>query len=178
MSEPIRPSKFAHIVLRTRRYEEMIQWWSTFLGGFVRMRTDYLAFLSYDDEHHRVAIIGLPHLADPTPDAVGLDHFAYSFSSLDDLFGKYDEMCAIGSAPYWTINHGMTLSAYYRDPDGNQVETQVDSMSMTDADALMRSPEFFDNPIGANVDFPELIARYRAGAPASEIFDTRLTGSK
>jgi len=72
----------------------------------------------------------------------------------------------------------MTLSAYYRDPDGNQVETQVDSMSMADADTLMRSPGFFDNPIGVNVDFPELIARHRAGAPASEIFDTRLAGSK
>jgi catechol-2,3-dioxygenase len=171
MSEPIRPSKFAHIVLRTRRYEEMIQWWSTFLGAFVRMKTDYLAFLSYDEEHHRIAIIGLPHLAEATPDAIGLDHFAYSFATLDDLFGKYDEMCAIGSPPYWTINHGMTLSAYYRDPDGNQVETQIDSMSMVDADTLMRSQSFFDNPIGVNVDFAELIARHRAGAPASEIFD-------
>ena len=31
-----------------------------------------------------------------------------------------------GITPYWCINHGFTLSMYYRDPDQNQVELQVD----------------------------------------------------
>lgn len=172
------PIKFAHVVLKTNKYEEMVAWWCEFLGAHVRHGNDFISFLSYDDEHHRIAIARMPHLTDRAADTVGVEHFAFTYASLDDLFGQYERMKAAGIAPYWTINHGMTLSAYYRDPDGNQVETQVDSMSMADADALMRSPGFFDNPIGANVDFPELIARYRAGASASEIFGTPLAGSK
>ena len=34
----------------------------------------------------------------------------------------------------------MTLSAYYRDPDGNQVEFQVDAMSNRDAESLLAYP--------------------------------------
>ena len=142
------PIKFAHIVLRTRQYREMIDWWCMFLGGTVRQGNDFLSFISYDDEHHRVAIVGLPHLVDPAPQAVGLEHFAYTFASLDDLFAKYEQMCAAGHRPYWTINHGMTLSAYYKDPDGNQVETQVDSMTLEEASVFMSSPTFAANPIG------------------------------
>jgi hypothetical protein len=74
-----------------------------------------------------------------------------------------------GIHPYWTINHGMTLSAYYRDPDGNQVETQVDSLTMEEADAFMAGPLFAANPIGIDVDFDELLARYRAGATFADV---------
>jgi catechol-2,3-dioxygenase len=170
------PIKFAHIVLRTRQYREMIEWWCMFLGGTVRQANDFLSFISYDDEHHRVAIVGLPHLVDPTPQGVGLEHFAYTFASLDDLFAKYEQMCAAGHRPYWTINHGMTLSAYYKDPDGNQVETQVDSMTLEEASIFMSSPTFAANPIGIDVDFDELIRRYRAGTSAKEIMDYSLAG--
>jgi catechol-2,3-dioxygenase len=176
MSNRVRPTGIGHIVLRSRKYEEMISWWCTFLGGEVRMRTDYMAFLQFDKEHHRLAIVGFPHFAEPVADAIGVDHFAFNFANLDDLFAKYDEMCALNCAPYWTINHGMTLSAYYRDPDGNQVETQVDTMSPENADAFMKTAAFAQNPIGINVDFPTLIARYRNGVPAEEILDYALAG--
>ena len=167
----VRPIKFAHIVLRTRQYREMVDWWCAFLGGSVRHGNDFLSFLSYDDEHHRIAIVGLPHLVEPVKDSVGLEHFAFTFATLDDLFAKYEQMKAMGCSPYWTINHGMTLSAYYRDPDGNQVETQVDSMSPDEADAFMQSDLFAANPIGINVDFDRLLERRRQGVGEAELLD-------
>ena len=122
-------------------------------------------------EHHRIAIVALPGLEPHTNAHDGLEHFAFTFASLDDLFDHYERMKARGVKPYWTINHGMTLSAYYRDPDGNQVETQVDSMSMAEADRFMNGPLFAANPIGIEVDFDDLVARYRAGTPAARIMD-------
>ena len=95
---------------------------------------------------------------------------------LDDLLAQFERMKAKGVHPYFQINHGMTLSAYYRDPDGNQVETQVDSMSMEEADAFMAGPLFAANPIGINVDFEELIARHRAGASFASITDYATAG--
>jgi catechol-2,3-dioxygenase len=170
------PIKFAHVVLKTNKYEEMVAWWCEFLGAHVRHGNDFISFLSYDDEHHRIAIARMPHLTDRAADTVGVEHFAFTYASLDDLFGQYERMKAAGIAPYWTINHGMTLSAYYRDPDGNQVETQVDSMTMDEADAFMNGPLFAANPIGINVDFDTLIARRRAGEADASITDYATAG--
>jgi hypothetical protein len=70
----------------------------------------------------------------------------------------------------------MTLSAYYRDPDGNQVETQVDSMSMHEADEFMKGPLFEANPIGIDVNFEDLIARFKSGTSVASITDYASAG--
>lgn len=163
------PVKLAHVVLRTRNYDDLLSWWKLVLNAEVRHGNDFITFLSFDDEHHRIAIAKMPHLQDATKDAVGLEHFAFTFANLDSLFAKYEQLKSAGITPYWTINHGMTLSAYYRDPDGNQVELQVDTMSLAEANAFMSSPVFAANPIGINVDFEELVARRRAGEQEAAI---------
>ena len=170
------PIKFAHIVLKTTRYGEMVAWWKSFLQGEARHENEFISFISYDDEHHRIAIAHIPNLEHQTPVRDGVEHFAFTYATLDDLFDQYERMKANGVSPYWTINHGMTLSAYYRDPDGNQVETQVDSMNMEEADAFMAGPLFAANPIGRDVDFDALIARYRAGEPVGSITDYATAG--
>ncbi|MDX2381821.1 MAG: VOC family protein [Acidimicrobiia bacterium] len=163
------PIKFAHVVLKTTRYQEMLDWWLGVLEAEVRYGNDFLSFISYDDEHHRMAIAAIPGLGEADPSTVGVDHFAFTMSGLDDLFDLYDRLKATGVAPEWTVNHGMTLSAYYRDPDGNRVEFQVDICSLEEADEFMRGPLFAVNPIGVEADFEHLSARHRAGASFEEI---------
>ncbi|MFZ9706851.1 MAG: VOC family protein [Ilumatobacteraceae bacterium] len=158
-----RPIKFAHVVLKTTRYEEMLSWWKKVLSAQVRYGNDFISFLSYDDEHHRMAIVKLPHLKERDDGLSGVEHFAFTFASLADLFDKYKELKATGIEPYWTINHGMNFSAYYRDPDGNQVELQIDAMTPEIADDFMNSPVFAANPIGVDVDFEALISRFESG---------------
>ncbi|MFM7757043.1 MAG: biphenyl 2,3-dioxygenase, partial [Actinomycetota bacterium] len=68
-------------------------------------------------------------------------------------------------------------SAYYRDPDGNQVETQIDCMSVEDSISFMASEAFAANPIGIDVDFERLIARRRSGESVSTIIDYATAGS-
>ena len=167
------PIKFAHVVLKTSRYDELVQWWTDFLEATPRLRNPFICFLSYDEEHHRLAIVNDPNLEPRSPKSAGLEHFAYTYASIDDLFGQYERMRAQDVHPYWTINHGMTLSAYYRDPDGNQVETQVDSMDMSAAQAFMASEAFAANPIGLDVDFEDLIARRRVGESADSLLAYR-----
>ena len=157
------PIKFAHVVFRTSRFDEMIQWWTTVLEATPRFANNFIAFLSYDSEHHRVAVVNFPGLEPGTHRAVGVEHIAYTVATIDDLFGNYRRLKALGIVPYWTINHGMTLSAYYRDPDGNQAEFQIDICDLDAADAFMRSDAFAANPIGIDVDFDDLIARYDSG---------------
>ena len=45
-----RPSKFAHVVYRTRRFDEMVDWYARVFEADVRYEDPVLAFLTYDDE--------------------------------------------------------------------------------------------------------------------------------
>lgn len=50
-----RPTKLAHVVYRTRRFEQMLSWYATVFGARVQYQNPGLAFLTYDDEHHLFA---------------------------------------------------------------------------------------------------------------------------
>jgi hypothetical protein len=53
---------------------------------------------------------------------------------------------------------------YYKDPDGNKLETQVDNFDTNDAAAkFMESAAFAENPIGTDFDPEELIERIQSG---------------
>jgi hypothetical protein len=52
------------------------------------------------------------------------------------------------SCPYRPIRHGPTLSLYYRDPDGNQLEFQIDLLAPEAANDFLRGEAFKANPIG------------------------------
>jgi hypothetical protein len=57
---------------------------------------------------------------------------------------------------------------YYADPDGNQMELQVDAFDSADAaNAFMNGPGFAANPIGVEYDPEEILAKIRAGTPGS-----------
>ena len=56
------PSQIAHFVIYTSRYAEMNAWYKAALGASVTFEDDNLAFLTYDDEHHRVALVAVPNL--------------------------------------------------------------------------------------------------------------------
>lgn len=161
----ISPIKLAHVVLRTPRFEAMKKWYLALLHGRVAYENEALAFVSYDEEHHRIALINIPQLADKAPGTSGMDHMAFTYASLADLAANYTRLKAEeGIAPFWAINHGPTTSLYYRDPDGNQVELQVDNFdSDEEGNAFFASAEFAENPIGVDFDPDELARRLAAG---------------
>ena len=100
---------------------------------------------------------------------IGVDHVAYTYASLKDLLENYAQLKAQGISPYWCVHHGITVSMYYSDPDGNQMEFQVDSYgSNEEANAFMAGPHFIANPIGVEYEPDEWLARLRAGASESE----------
>ncbi|NMN04599.1 MULTISPECIES: VOC family protein [unclassified Novosphingobium] len=165
----IRPSQLAHIVLRTAQFAVMRDFYLAFLNARVAYENAFASFLRYDEEHHRVVIIAMPGLAPVQPRASGLEHYAFSYASLGGLLATYQRLKALGIRPDWCLNHGFTMSIYYRDPDGNQVETQFDTMACAQADAYMRSPYFDINPIGVDFDPEVLLARYLRGDPMGEL---------
>ena len=58
----VQPSKLAHVVFRTNNFPAMAQFYKTFLGGRASFEEKGLSFITYDEEHHRIALIEMPHL--------------------------------------------------------------------------------------------------------------------
>lgn len=169
----VRPARFVHVVYRTRHFEEMIRWYETVFDSRVQYQNPILAFLTYDDEHHRVALINMSAIAPEAHDMgrggpIGVDHVAYTYASVEDLFENYAWLKDKGIVPYWCVHHGVTMSMYYADPDGNQMELQVDSfVTDTEANAFMNGPGFAANPIGVEYNPDEVLAAIRAGTPGT-----------
>ena len=80
------------------------------------------------------------------------------------MLDTYDRLKGVGVLPYWPVHHGTTLSLYYKDPDGNRLELQVDCGTVEEANAFMAGDAFAANPIGISFDPEELLKAYRAGA--------------
>lgn len=169
----VRPEKLAHVVYRTRRFDQMLEWYKFVFDAKVQYENPALAFLTYDDEHHRFALANLDVIK---PDAteteteslIGVDHVAYTYSSIDGLLENYEHLKAQGIMPYWCVHHGVTVSMYYADPDHNQMEFQVDCFdSREKSNDFMSGPEFAANPVGVEYDPEDWLAQKKNGVRLS-----------
>jgi catechol 2,3-dioxygenase-like lactoylglutathione lyase family enzyme len=85
-----KPSKLAHVVYMTRRYDEMISWYKTVFEARVQYENPAFAFLTYDDEHHRFAFANMDVIspnaeAADVPSGVGVNHVGYTFANAGEL---------------------------------------------------------------------------------------------
>lgn len=71
----ISPVKLAHVVLRTRAemYPKIVDFYKTFLGGTASYENEFLSFITYDDEHHRIALAAIPELGPKDGKTSGLE---------------------------------------------------------------------------------------------------------
>jgi catechol-2,3-dioxygenase len=142
----------------------MMAWYKLVLNGKPVYETPNISFLGYDEEHHRIAFINVPGLQPLPVGIVGVHHVAFTFASLRDLLSNFAHLKQCGVEPAWSVNHGPTTSLYYVDPDGNQLEFQVDNYAnIDDATKYMFSNDFDVNPIGVDFDPEELLKKLLAG---------------
>ncbi len=164
--------KFAHVVFQTSQAEQMRDWYCAVLDGHVVYEDQQLCFITFDDEHHRVALLTPPTpLERKSSTAAGTHHVAYTFDHLDDLLDRYVLLRDNGISPAVSIAHGVTTSMYYQDPDGNFVEMQIDNFADPDqaTDYMMHSSEYADDSNGPAFDPETMLAARRAGASVKEL---------
>ena len=161
MSQTVIKPKFHHFNLKTTRLQELIDWYSTVVGAEVLFQDDVGAWLSNDAANHRIALLAFPGFVDdPEKDTrTGMHHSAFEYDAFEELNASYLRLREAGIEPALCLDHGMTFSYYYADPDGNFVELQVDTFGDWAASAqYMRTSEVFhQNPIGVFVD-PAVVA--------------------
>jgi len=163
--------RLAHVVLQTGKPQQMTAFYTTVLDGHVVFSGRGLTFLTCDEEHHRIAFAELPGYVEPkNPAGAGMHHMAFTFDNLDDLLDRYQKLSEQGIRPAAPIQHGVTTSLYYRDPDGNFVELQVDNFADPDeATAYMHGPDYDDDGVGPAFDVERMISARKAGATVAEL---------
>jgi catechol 2,3-dioxygenase-like lactoylglutathione lyase family enzyme len=175
--EQLAPDYMAHWVVKTARSKEMIAWYHTVFGARIVHENPRIAFLTWDEESHRLALVKMPPflrylfpLARLRRKIYGVDHLGFTVRSLEQLLSTYERLKKAGITPVWAINHGPTTSLYYEDPDGIRLEFQTENFSTaTQTAEYFHSSAFAENPIGVNFDPDYLLERLRSGADPTEL---------
>ena len=161
-----------HVNLKTSRLGEMIDWYGLVVGMRPTYAFDGGAWLSNDSANHRLALLSTPLVCDDPDKLVhaGIHHMAFEYGTLDELLSTYVRLDAVEVVPHSVLDHGMTLSFYYLDPDGNSVELQVDHFGdWTRSTEFMHGERFAEDPIGTYVDPRQLVAAWQSGTSAAEL---------
>jgi catechol-2,3-dioxygenase len=171
---------FHHVNLKTARLQEMLDWYAVVIGTEVLFQNAFGAWASNDEANHRIALTAFPNFVeDPEQDTrTGLHHTAFEYGGFEELNASYLRLKEAGIVPAFCLDHGMTFSYYYRDPDGNHVELQADNFGdWAKSSAFMREgPEFHEDPIGKFVDPERVAAAAAAGASFEEIHARAMAG--
>ena len=177
---PIIKPRFHHVTLKTCRLDEMVEWYHVVIGAKVTFKDRFNAWTTNDAANHRVAFLAAPGLRgdDSRSLHTGMHHSAFEYDTFDDLMRSYRRMADHGILPAFCLDHGLTFSLYYEDPEGNFVELQSDNFGdwKLSTEFMRSSEDFQSNPIGtffdpekvyqahaSGMDFKALQAAVRAG---------------
>ena len=133
-------SALGHVVLRVSNRERAEQFYNGVLGLPLCARLDEaglkMAFFSLGN-HHDFAVMEVGGQGSArNGNGIGLDHVAFKIGkSLDELREAKRHLEAAGIKPR-PVDHEVTKSLYFEDPDGNGVELYVDA-----SDIWLREPQ-------------------------------------
>lgn len=170
---PIRPPKLHHATFMTLDVDLMVAWYELVAGLQPVYYAEHAAWLTNDEANHRIALLRLPGTKPPVdkPHSAGLHHTAFEYPDFDAWLDNYVRLKQAGIEPELSLHHGMTMSLYYVDPDGNGVEIQVDVFGDWGASKewMWASQEFAADQLGAYFDPAELVQARAQGMDPDEI---------
>jgi catechol-2,3-dioxygenase len=135
----IQARKLGHIVLKVRDAGKSKAFYMRVLG----LKLAYedvergAVFLSFGTQHHDLALFQLATGAAPEATQPGLHHTAWQVGSFEELQAAHRELRQLGIPVESTVEHNVTRSVYFPDPDGNRVELYCDMV--TDGFEAMRT---------------------------------------
>ncbi len=132
-----------HVVLKVRDRERAEAFYEGVLGLRVAARDKDFPMTFYTlGDHHDLAIMavgddaGSPDARLPDKSDVGLAHVAFKIGDGMDALREAKAHFEAAGVAVTPIDHGISKSLYFHDPDGNQLEVYVDV-----SDDWRRDPE-------------------------------------
>ena len=133
-------NSLGHVVLRVTSRERAERFYNGVLGLPICARFDEggmkMAFFTLGD-HHDFAVSEVS--GDGTQrgtNAVGLDHVAFNIGTTLEQLREAKSMLDAAGVATVPVDHEVTKSLYFQDPDGNGIEIYIDA-----SDAWRREPQ-------------------------------------
>ena len=127
----IRPERIGHVVIKVRDLERSRKFFTEVLGLQVMMELPQIKmafFASNGRDHHEIACIEVGQDAERQhARQIGLLHIAFRLNDENHLRAAYKELKEREVPIDFTVDHGITKSIYFRDPDGHQFEVYCDN---------------------------------------------------
>jgi len=127
----IQPERIGHVVIKVRDVERSKQFFTDVMGLKLMMELPKLKmafFASNGRDHHEIACIQVGDDADRQhAKQIGLLHIAFRLNDEEHLKRAYKELKEKNVPIDFTVDHGITKSIYFRDPDGHQLEVYCDN---------------------------------------------------
>ena len=133
------PKEIGHLVLNVTDVERSTKFYRDVVGfQLSRYRPDGTgAFLTCGVVHHNLALFKAPEGAQPSQKGqIGLNHFAFKVQSYTALQAAHTRLVEAGAPIDHIVDHGMTRSVYFLDPDGIEMELFCDTFA-TEAEGLI-----------------------------------------
>ncbi|MAV25664.1 MAG: glyoxalase [Gammaproteobacteria bacterium] len=120
------PRQLGHLVVNVRDLDRSEDFYTRIIGLKVMQKYDgHAVFMSANDAmSHEMAIVSVGADAPgPEQERVGLLHMAWQMESLEDLKAMDQRLKDNDIEIEHYGDHGLSLGIYFRDPDGNEIET-------------------------------------------------------
>ena len=160
--------KLHHVTIKTSRLDEMIAWYGQVIGAQVQFRDQVAAWTTNDAANHRIAFLAVPGLSDDAEKVShnGMHHCAFEYDSFEELMKSFNRLRNTGVEPAFCLDHGLTISLYYLNTEGNFVELQSDNFGdwAKSSEFMRTSPDFAANPIGTFFDPARVYQKMKSSA--------------
>ena len=127
----IKAERIGHVVLKVRSLERSRKFYTEVLGMDVMMEIPAIpgVFLATNRrDHHEIALFEVGNAAeDLRAKQIGLAHIAFRLRNEEELRAAFAELKEKQVPISFTVNHGVTKSVYFRDPDGHELEVYCDN---------------------------------------------------
>ena len=127
------PERIGHVVLKVRDLERSKKFYAEVMGLEVMKVEPSIKmafFASNGRDHHEIAAIEVDVKApDSQATGVGLSHIAFRLRDEAHLHAAYADLKRHGIEIVSAVNHGVTKSVYFRDPDGHLLEVYCDGLT-------------------------------------------------
>lgn len=151
------PREIGHIVLNVTDVERSTRFYRDVVGFQVsRFRPDRsAAFLTCGIAHHNLALFRAPAGARPAQKgAIGLNHFAFRVDDYATLQAAHRRLKDANATIDHIVDHGMTRSVYFLDPDGIEMELFCNTFA-TEEEGLAYMKSTFGGGAPLDIDAAE-----------------------
>ena len=120
-----------HIHIKVKNLEKAKEFYTKILEFKVREQIGPFLFLHLGDEHHSLALQERSNAKEPDENSIGLYHFALEVKN-ESEFKEIIKNLDLNKIPYSSVNHLISKTIYFADPDNNGLEIMLDTRSKKD----------------------------------------------